>query len=388
MDDDTSHDAATGLPAATTAAQGDCENCGEPLQGDYCHRCGQSRHNPTRHLGHAIEEVFESVWHLDGRIFRTLRDLLLPGRVALDYLAGHRARYIAPFRLFVILSLLTFFVVNLTADIDPETAIQFDGQSDIARAESVAEVERLRNEKVAVMKRELRAVREQSPAATAAVTAAMAAVQSEAQNRIVELRSAPADAATADAGTAESGEDRRAWDAKANPISVPWLPDFANAWLNAQSERASRNVRRIRDDPAAFVHALIGAVPTALFFLVPVFALLLKFAYLFKRRLYLEHLVVALYSHAFLLLSLLLLSLSTALRGALPPGASALAVALGLLEGALWLWMPLYLLLMQRRVYAQGWPMTLLKYGVVGTLYFVLLGFGAAFLVTYVLVRM
>lgn len=32
--------------------------------------------------------------------------------------------------------------------------------------------------------------------------------------------------------------------------------------------------------------------------------------------------------------------------------------------------------------------MTLLKYRVVGTLYFMLLGFGAAFVVLYVLVRM
>lgn len=41
-------------------------------------------------------------------------------------------------------------------------------------------------------------------------------------------------------------------------------------------------------------------MPTALFILMPVFALLLKLAYLGSGRLSLEHLVVALYSHAFL----------------------------------------------------------------------------------------
>ncbi|MGH8027478.1 MAG: DUF3667 domain-containing protein, partial [Pseudoxanthomonas sp.] len=51
-----------------------CENCHAPLQGEFCHQCGQSIHNPVRHAGHAIEEVFESFWHLDGRVFRTLRD--------------------------------------------------------------------------------------------------------------------------------------------------------------------------------------------------------------------------------------------------------------------------------------------------------------------------
>ncbi|MHB8912839.1 MAG: hypothetical protein ACYC42_09380 [Lysobacter sp.] len=28
----------------------------------------------------------------------------------------------------------------------------------------------------------------------------------------------------------------------------------------------------------------------------------------------------------------------------------------------MWVWLPLYLLLMQKRVYAQGWPMTVFKY--------------------------
>ena len=55
-----------------------CENCQTPLQGGFCHVCGQNAHNPLRSFGHAVEEVFESFWHLDGRIFRTLRTLLSP----------------------------------------------------------------------------------------------------------------------------------------------------------------------------------------------------------------------------------------------------------------------------------------------------------------------
>ena len=60
---------------------GECENCDAVLQGEFCHRCGQSVHNPIRHAGHAVEEFFEAFWHLDGRVFRTLRDLLVPGRL-------------------------------------------------------------------------------------------------------------------------------------------------------------------------------------------------------------------------------------------------------------------------------------------------------------------
>lgn len=85
----------------TDSAHAACENCNTALQGHYCHRCGQSAHNPLKHVGHAIEEVFESFWHLDGRIFRSLRDLCIPGRIALNYLNGRRVGYVQPLRLFV-----------------------------------------------------------------------------------------------------------------------------------------------------------------------------------------------------------------------------------------------------------------------------------------------
>jgi hypothetical protein len=100
-----------------------CENCATSLQGDFCHQCGQSAHSPVRSFGHAVEEVFESLWHLDGRIFSTLRQLLLPGRLAADYLAGHRTRYIPPIRLFVILSVLTFFIARLAVHVDAGTFV-------------------------------------------------------------------------------------------------------------------------------------------------------------------------------------------------------------------------------------------------------------------------
>ena len=47
---------------------------------------------------------------------------------------------------------------------------------------------------------------------------------------------------------------------------------------------------------------------------MPLFALLLKIFYIFKRRLYMEHLIVALHSHSFIFLSLLLITLAGLLR--------------------------------------------------------------------------
>jgi hypothetical protein len=121
------------------------------------------------------------------------------------------------------------------------------------------------------------------------------------------------------------------------------------------------------------VQELFENAPQALFVVLPLFALLLKLAYAFKRRLYMEHLIVALHSHSFLCLSLLLLIALSALGDVELTPVAAVA---DFLFALVWLWIPIYLLLMQKRVYRQGWIMTLLKYLVIGVLYVWLLALG------------
>lgn len=391
------------------AALQQCENCGAALQGQYCHECGQSVINPVRHAGHALEEVFESFWHLDGRVFRTLRDLVFPARVACDYLAGHRARYIAPLRLFVVLSVLTFFVGQMTVDFG-DASVRFDGDSkNFDSATTIADVERIRDRSLAdLRKAEVQAAR--VPGASGGLIKARAEIQRQAASRIVELReegleppvatpaasavvpsaappsAAPPDAAPKPATSANSGNDDnptitlgngKPWDPKTNPLKVRWLPSFANDWLNRKIGRVLTNAPRLEQDEDLRRQIVLGSLPTALFVLMPVFALLLKFAYFFKRRLYLEHLVVALYSHAFLLLALLTIFLLVGLENWLAPRMAGVGQVLNWLETAAWWSMPIYLLVMQKRVYGQGWLPTLLKYFVLGTAYLFLIVFAA-----------
>ena len=80
-------------------------------------------------------------------------------------------------------------------------------------------------------------------------------------------------------------------------------------------------------------------------------------------------------AHAFLCLAQLLVLAVRALEIWLAPDGGALASVFGWIEALLLIWMPLYLLLMQKRVYQQGWTMTALKYFVLGTCYVVLLSF-------------
>jgi hypothetical protein len=124
---------------------------------------------------------------------------------------------------------------------------------------------------------------------------------------------------------------------------------------------------------------LLAVAPQVLFVLLPVFALMLKLFYVFKRRLYMEHLIVAMHSHAFIMLSLLVLVTVDLLRIAVAPHVAILGSVLGLLRAVAWIWMLIYLLIMQKRVYRQRWLMTTLKYCVIGICYSVLVGIGTAF---------
>lgn len=375
-----------------------CENCHAALQGEFCHQCGQSIHNPVRHAGHALEEVFESFWHLDGRLLRTLRDLLAPGRTAIEYLAGHRQRYMPPLRLFVVMSLLAFFVGKLTIHVDKEPVSLKVDTSAITGSKSVEEVKRNRDRMLAEIEKLRNSDGNSIPGVNALQIAAQVQIEGEAANRIAELKppatgatTAPDRAATTAPARRKSegalfSKDNEVWDPALNPVKIGWLPAFANEWLTGKLIQGRENLERIGGRPDLMFQAFMGSLPSALFLLVPVFALMLKIAYVFKRRLYLEHLVVALYSHVFLLMALTVVFLLFALAAWVQPHVDWLAVCVYVAIAALLTWVPIYLLLMQKRVYTQGWPMTLVKYSVIGMAYIYLLGFAAAlmFLVTLV----
>ncbi|QYF95623.1 DUF3667 domain-containing protein [Massilia sp. PAMC28688] len=91
-----------------------CHNCGAAVQYHYCSLCGQE----TRlHVASAGEFVHEFIGHyvaLEGKLWETLRFLMLrPGFLSAEYIGGRRKRYIEPLRVYLTLSLLFFAVLKL-----------------------------------------------------------------------------------------------------------------------------------------------------------------------------------------------------------------------------------------------------------------------------------
>jgi hypothetical protein len=375
-----------------------CANCGALMHGEYCQECGQSIHSVLRPLHHMLEETVETVLHVDGRIVHTLPPLLLkPGFLTLEYFSGRRVRYIAPFRLMFVLCVLSFFVFHLMvenmatktlAHLQPNIQVQDGDFADAKTPDAVrkelriqlANMEKVRNYEV------------MPGYAAAAMAKGENQLREEANKRLVQLGAAPMSAASAAApATASSSsdeEDNHRTGLTVDPtenmpksVHISWLPEMANARLTTWLTHMGNNWHAYKHgDPVAseeakqrMINGFFGVLPQTMFVLIPVFAGMLALFYVFKRRLYMEHLIVSLHSHAFMFLVLLLYLLLGMLSSWLKPHAAWTGVVLALVQTVLVWWVPVYLLIMQKRIYRQGWPMTVVKWWFIGWFYFWLL---------------
>lgn len=320
----------------TNIALHTCGNCQATLQGPHCHLCGQPVKGLIRPLSGWFADFLDGVLQWDGRIPRTLGPLLVrPGFLTTEYIAGRRVRYVTPVRLFLFLVIMLFLAVNWLADIDE--AIPVDAAMLAPASDDVERVRRI------------------------------VAWLPEPQRQDV-LDDALSPTLPTSVLTFNVGAD----DGERQPVRLSWLSDSLNARVEDALQRMNDNMQRAQRDPRAFVEQMLGVAPQALLLMLPLFALVLKLFYLFKRRLYMEHLLVALHSHAFLALALLAVIALDQIAGLLGAWPALARGAYGLII-AVWCWIPVNLFLAQKRIYGQGWTMTVLKFVVIGTIYLILL---------------
>ena len=99
-------------PAGGPGEAGACRNCGTPLGGPYCARCGQRDAPADPTFAELAGEAWDAFVSLDGKVATTLRVLLTrPGELTVQYLAGRRSRFVTPLRLYLTCS-LGFFLLQ------------------------------------------------------------------------------------------------------------------------------------------------------------------------------------------------------------------------------------------------------------------------------------
>jgi hypothetical protein len=86
-----------------------CHNCGAIVDYHYCAVCGQETKLHVPSAGEFLHEFITHYVALEGKLWQSLWLLLRkPGMLTAEYLAGRRARYIQPLRLYLTFSVLFF----------------------------------------------------------------------------------------------------------------------------------------------------------------------------------------------------------------------------------------------------------------------------------------
>jgi Protein of unknown function (DUF3667) len=371
--------------AAAAPIRAECANCGVQLLGPHCYACGQPVKGMVRHLSSILADASDTILNIDSRIFRTLWPLLArPGFLTCEYFAGRRVRYVTPFRLYFFLSVAAFFLLQFALGDLNMSGVNIDdrAQDAITKALTSDEVTRQRDAAIASM-RQAESAPMMPAAGSKGIEAGIAKIEKKAAARLEYLQKVEAAKAKAEPAPPDPDQDDlnfnfggKAWDPKSHPIQVQWLPQFCNDKLNQMAGHAKDNLGKISKDPKPFLIGAVSMLPQVLFVLMPLFAFMLKIFYIFKRRLYMEHLIVALHSHAFIFLALFLLTLAGMAGTWAAAEATWLVAPLHWIVIVLGWWLPIYLFLMQKKVYKQGWIMTSIKFGVIGISYSVLISFG------------
>ncbi len=314
----------------------ECLNCGAHLRGQYCGTCGQRGSSRLISLWELVRDAFGDIFELDSRLWQTLVPLLIkPGLLTHDYLQGRRARYMPPFRMYLVLSLLFFLVAFFNPR---ETfSIFYDPQT---LAEEEAERQRQAEAGAKEVLEDL---------AAEGIIVGGAQVPEEAREEVQEELDDGFNIRINDDGSAET-------ECEIDEFSID-----GPAWLKRRltPERIAHVCEQIKkDNGRQFLTNVVDNIPVALIVLLPLMAFVLKALYPLSRRYYVEHLLFFVHFHAFFFL-ILVLQILLARAGAILPIPEAIGT---LVIIAASFYVPAYLFVSMRRVYGQGRFLTSLKY--------------------------
>lgn len=308
-----------------------CENCGTALTGHFCPKCGQPAVDYRRSFRHVIVDVLDSLLNWDSKFFDTIGLLLArPWKLTNEFLAGHRVRYLNPLRLYLLVSVLFFFLVNYAER-------SAEGKSDFQPIVIGNETDFTPDD-----------VHEPKPGATPPIDR-------------------PGDADYEENGQhvlfgSDSTRNKTAFE----------------LWLQ---QRVEEKIGRNGNKGKFFLHSIMENLPYMMLVCVPLFAFVLKILYVFRRILYIDHLIYAFHIHSFAYLATLVIwGTGFGLKQGAPqflPLALFILISIAVIQ----------IFLSIRKVYRQGWIMTLFKFGVGAFAYFfvLLIGLGGTTFVTLAL---
>lgn len=101
-----------------------CLNCRHVVEQKFCPNCGQENSDSRKTFHHLFVHFFEDLTHYENAFWKTIKNLLFkPSTLTKEYLSGKRLSYLAPVRLYIFISFITFLLIamfpsKINGDID------------------------------------------------------------------------------------------------------------------------------------------------------------------------------------------------------------------------------------------------------------------------------
>ena len=337
-----------------------CENCGAPMAGPFCAQCGQHAVDYRRSFRHIIVDVLDSFLSWDSKFFATIGWLIVrPWHLTSEFLAGRRVRYVHPLRLYLLVSILFFFVVNYWAKsihADP-SKLSAEDRAEIAADPDIPPKVKAQVQRALDAKGLTQPDAQASPSPEAAVPLQPTTTAS------------PPPSVASPSPSGDFGPLLQLDKPTSDPLEK-WLEQKAKEKMGEHGSKM-----------ALFIATLFSNLPYMMLCCIPLFALVLKVLYVRKRIFYIDHLVYALHIHSFAYLAIMLIVLITIGLNRLIPGVFA-----GWIIAAIWITFAAQIFLSIRRVYRQGWFFTCFKFFLGGFAYLIVLAvaLAATFFITIV----
>ncbi|MFY0607152.1 MAG: DUF3667 domain-containing protein [Cyclobacteriaceae bacterium] len=260
-----------------------CLNCGLDLEEsfDYCPACGQENNDNQVSFGSLLNDFFANYFSLDSRFGRSVKPFFLkPGELTREFMDGKRVKYANPIRLYLVVSLIHFFFFSFHAEISSQEGDQ------------------------------IIQIGENEPREIATLPDTLVQ-KSDAKNTSPEVEEAVDNDIEIDMEDSDWPFSDEEWDiiyamanSKEYDYSIATIEDSVHN--DQKSFTASfitrKTIKLLKSDKHIINGKIVQNIPLSMFFLLPISALLLKA--LFRKRLYINHLIHTLHLHSFVFITL------------------------------------------------------------------------------------
>ncbi len=387
----------TKLPTKTI-----CLNCDFEVKTEnkYCPNCGQENADKRISLKLLLKDSFETAFNFEARFFQTIPYFLFyPGKLTNEFLEGKRVRYMHPFKIYLLSSILFFFVViklftpaleksfrNIDAKVNEDSDLVIhvgnsDSKKENKKEKTVLDdletgfdnYEEPVNLDDSLSDKVLKKITQKQIIIRDSLSKVLASLEKGELNdstiNIDSLQNLVQDSAVLaetillfDKQVQEGGSSFRKFyrmiqDRKVTPQE---LLDSINSDNNGSTMNlyAAEQLLKIgRNDPAIFLANIINNIGTIMFVTLPLLAFCFLPFYLRRKKYYIDHLIFTLHLQSF---TFIILTLSAIF---FHWNLYSLCIILGIL-------LIVYVWFAFKKVYKQGFWKTTIKANIISFLYF------------------